>query len=51
MTKQIKLTPPSAAYTSPAAFAVTLEHEQVICASGGASLGTMDADEVYDEDF
>jgi len=51
MTKKTKITPPSAAYVTPAAFAVTLEHEQMICASGSATLKNMDTSELYDEDF
>lgn len=52
MTKKTKITPPSAAYVTPAAFAVTLEHEQCIMnASGSATLKDMGENDVYDEDF
>ncbi|MBP5483993.1 MAG: hypothetical protein J6X99_07040 [Bacteroidales bacterium] len=46
-----KITPPHAAYLAPNAIAVKLEHEQLICASGSATLKDMGANSVYDEDF
>lgn len=49
MTKRITLT--AAAYVAPDTFAVKLEQEQVICASGSATLKDMDTSELYDEDF